>query len=53
MKLRCIYLMRFYFTYFNKTALHIAIEKGYVEIIQLLLQCKSIDINYKSIFKYL
>ena len=30
---------------FDKTVLHVAIEKGNVEIIQLLLQHKNIDVN--------
>lgn len=30
---------------FNKTALHIAVEKGNPEIVSLLLSCKDIDIN--------
>ena len=37
--------------YFNiqKTALHIAVEKGNVEIVQLLLMNEKLDINILSI----
>ena len=34
----------------NKTALHIAVEKGNTEIVQLLLAQKNIDVNSKLIF---
>lgn len=33
---------------FYKAALHIAVEKGYTEIVRLLLQGKYIDINVKD-----
>lgn len=39
-----IVLWSLYF-YFQKTALHIAVEKENVEIIQLLLSCGKIDVN--------
>lgn len=34
---------------FYKTPLNIAVKKGNIEIIQLLLQNQKIDINFKSI----
>lgn len=34
---------------FNKTALHIAVEKGNFEVVQLLLERKEIDVNIKAI----
>lgn len=37
----------------NKTALHYAVRKGDVEIVQLLLKHTKIDINAKSIFFFL
>lgn len=33
-----------------KTALHIAIEKGNIKIVQFLLAMPNIDINIKTIF---
>ena len=36
-------------TYFDQTALHIAIEKGNIDIVKLLLSSKDIDISIKSI----
>lgn len=35
---------------FNTTALHIAVYKGIVEIVKLLLAHPAIDVNIKSIF---
>ena len=35
--------------YIHKTALHIAIEKGNIDIVQLLLTNEKIDVNQKSI----
>ena len=43
--------MKFDF-YFQKAALHIAIEEENVEIIQLLLSNKDIDVNLAQILKY-
>lgn len=40
----------FYFI-FNKTALHIAVEKGNPEFVQLLLAHEELDVNSKLIFK--
>ena len=37
--------------YFHKTAFYTAVEKGYIEIMQLLLQNNSIDINMANILK--
>lgn len=34
----------------NKTALHMAVDNGNIEIVRLLLSIKEIDINAKSIF---
>lgn len=36
--------------YFQKTALHIAVEKNCANIVQLLLDHKDVDVNVKSIF---
>lgn len=36
-------------TYFDQTALHIAIEKGNIDIVKLLLSSKDIDISIKLI----
>ena len=41
--------MKFLFFEFYKAALHIAIEKGNLSIVQLLLSHKGIDVNNKSI----
>lgn len=35
----------------NKNPLHLAIEKGNIEIVKLLLQCEKIDINSLKIYK--
>lgn len=40
--------MKFYFIA-QKTALHIAVEKGNVKIVKLLLANKELNINYESI----
>lgn len=34
---------------FNKAALHIAIQKGYTDIVKILLSNSNIDVNSKSI----
>ena len=34
---------------FHKAPLHLAVEKGNVEIVQMLLQYKNIDVNVLSI----
>ena len=36
----------------KETALHLAVKKGNLEIVQLLLSDKNIDINNKQILKY-
>lgn len=41
--------MKFIISVFNKTALNIAVENGSVEIVQLLLTKKNIDVNIPSI----
>ena len=41
--------MKFLILVFQKTPLHIAIEKSYPQIVQLLLQHYKIDVNIKSI----
>lgn len=35
-----------------KTALYLAIEKGNIEIIKLLLNCENIDVNIPYVFFY-
>lgn len=35
----------------NKQALHIAVEKGNLEVVRLLLERKDIEVNTKSILK--
>lgn len=40
--------MKFYLL-FQKTALHVAVENENTEIVQLLLSCKNININYPYI----
>ena len=37
--------------FLNKTALHIAVEKGDPEIVQNILMHESVDVNAKSILK--
>lgn len=39
----------FQFHFLNKTALHIAVETGNPEIVQLLLMREEIDVNVKSV----
>lgn len=41
--------MIFYFFFINKTLLQLAAEKGFVEIVDLLLAQDGIDINCKTI----
>ena len=36
----------------NKPALYIAVEKGNIEIIKLLLDMKTINVNLKTIYDY-
>lgn len=36
-------------SFFNKTALHIAVEKGDPEIVQNILMHEDVDVNAKSI----
>lgn len=40
-----------FFCIFQKGILYMAIEKGNIEIIKLLLSCKNIDVNMKTIQK--
>lgn len=42
-------LIKFLFVFIHKTALHLAIEKENIEIIQLLLNNDKIDVNSKAI----
>ena len=51
MKLQIIYLNEILFL-FHKAALHIAIEKGNLSIVQLLLNHNGIDVNNKSIILF-
>lgn len=41
--------MKFTFKYFDRTALHIAVEKENLEIIKLLMNCESINPSLKAI----
>lgn len=34
---------------FNKVALHVAVDKGYIEIVKYLLANQNINVNVKSI----
>ena len=43
-----IVISRKYIQKFNKTALHIAVQQGDIEIIKLLLRVKNIDINIED-----
>lgn len=36
----------------NKAILHYAMEKGNIEILKILLECKDIDVNQRSILEY-
>lgn len=45
-----MFLIKFQFLLFNKTALHIACENNNVEILKLLLRRKTIDVNARYIF---
>lgn len=42
-------MMIFILIYIHKTLLSLAIEKGYIEIIQMLLSYPGIDVNMKFI----
>ena len=44
-----IFQIKFYFLNSNRTALHAAIEKGNSKIVEILLNCKEVDVNIKSI----
>lgn len=48
MKFYC-FLNEILFSYFHKTALYIATEKGNIEIVKLLLKMKDIDPNIINI----
>lgn len=39
--------------YIQKTPLYLAVEKGNVELVQLLLKCQRLDINAKTVFNIL
>lgn len=39
--------------FFHKTALHMAVENGNIEIVQLLLTNKNIDVNLLGILVYI
>lgn len=43
--------MKFITNYLNRTGFHIAIEKGYPEIVQLLLDNEKNDVTAKGILK--
>lgn len=43
------FLMKFLFIYFNKTSLHVGIERGNPDIIRLILSRPETDVNAKSI----
>ena len=45
MKFKIISFNKIILYYFYKTPLHLAVEKGYLEIIKLLLKNKDININ--------
>lgn len=49
MKLKIILFNEIHFVDFYKAAIHVAIEKGNLSIVQLLLSHKGIDVNNKSI----
>ena len=49
MKFKCTCLIQFNRIYFNKSSLHIAIEKGNAEIVKILLDQQDIDVNITSI----
>lgn len=44
-----ILFMKFIINYFNRTAFHIAIEKGKAEIVQTLIDCEKNDVTIKGI----
>ena len=44
--------MKFAFFLFYKMALHMAVEKGNPDIVQLLLNREEIDVNIRSVFKF-
>lgn len=46
------FLIKFHINDFYKTALYIAVDKGWPEIVQLLLSCENIDVNIKCISNY-
>lgn len=51
MKFYC-FLNEILFSYFHKTALYIAIEKGNIEIVKLLLKNEKIDVNISNRIKW-
>lgn len=42
--------MKFFLNSFYRTPLHLAIEKGHKEIVQLLMDSPKIDVQVKSVF---
>ena len=52
-----VFLMKFKMPFneiiyiFNKAALHIAVEKGDIDMVKILLSCKSIDPNVLNVLK--
>lgn len=43
-------MMFFFYTISNKAPLHIAIEKGNLDVVQSLLSNPNIDVNCESVF---
>lgn len=44
--------MKFFYSLFNRTPLHIAVAQGHPEVVKLLLSVSKIDPNGKSIFNF-